>query len=189
MTQNIFIKVIKTTSCSSVSVVEQVITDRVICLKQIVLYLSWTSDDWPYLVSSNIETKQRSSRVRRWVVLVNFGLFYDFYYLYYLFFLTIFVSLKDIQSQVTFSNIDSFKVLVLFPLHIPSKYQEYASYVNTDKNNTILTSIETKRIKLKEGSVSRSTKICKRELQNKESNLLDESSKDTLLSKGNNNDI
>ena len=80
-------------------------------------------------------------------------------------------------------------MLVLFPLHIPSKYQEYAFYVNTDKNNTIHTSIETKRIKLKEGSVSRSTKICERELQNKESNLVDERSKDTLLSKGNNNDI
>ena len=80
-------------------------------------------------------------------------------------------------------------MLVLFPLHVRSKYQEYASYVNTDKRNTIHTSIETKRIKLKEGSVSRSTKICERELQNKERNLLDERSKDTLLSKGNNNDI
>ena len=80
-------------------------------------------------------------------------------------------------------------MLVLFPLHIRSKYQEYASYVNTDKRKTIHTSIETKRIKLKEGSVSRSTKICERELQNKERNLLDERSKDTLLSKGNNNDI
>ena len=80
-------------------------------------------------------------------------------------------------------------MLVLFPLHIRSKYQEYASYVNTDERNTIHTSIETKRIKLKEGSVSQSTKICERELQNKERNLLDERSKDTLLSKGNNNDI
>ena len=66
---------------------------------------------------------------------------------------------------------------------------ESTLYVNTDKNNTIHTSIETKRIKLKEGSVSRSTKICERELQNKEGNLLDERSKDTLLSKGNNNEI
>ena len=80
-------------------------------------------------------------------------------------------------------------MLVLFLLHIPSKYQEYAFYVNTDKNNAIHTSIETKRIKLKEGSVSRSTKVCERELQNKERNLLDERSKDTLLSKGNNNEI
>ena len=82
-------------------------------------------------------------------------------------------------------------MLVLFPLHIRSKYQEYASYVNTDKKNTIHTSIQTQRIKLKEGSVlvSRSTKIYWREIQNKERNLLDESSKDTLLSEANNNDI
>ena len=37
--------------------------------------------------------------------------------------------------------------------------------------------------------MSRSTKISERELQNKERNLLEERSKDTLLSKGNNNDI
>ena len=30
---------------------------------------------------------------------------------------------------------DSFKVLFLFHLHIRRKYQEYASYVNTDKRN------------------------------------------------------
>ena len=42
-------------------------------------------------------------------------------------------------------------MLVLFPLHIRSKYQEYASYVNTDKRNIIHTSIQTQRIKLKEG--------------------------------------
>ena len=45
-------------------------------------------------------------------------------------------------------------MLVLFPLHIRSKYQEYASYVNTDKRNRIHISIRTQRIKLKEGSVS-----------------------------------
>ena len=80
-------------------------------------------------------------------------------------------------------------MLFLFPLHIRSKYQEYASYVNTDKRNIIHTSIQTQRIKLKEVTVSRSTKIYKREIRNKERNLVDESSKDTLLSKANNNDI
>ena len=82
-------------------------------------------------------------------------------------------------------------MLVLFSLHIRSKYQEYASFVNTDKRNTIHTSIQTQRTKLKEGSVlvCRNTKICWREIQNKERNLLDESSKDTLLSKVNNNDV
>ena len=80
-------------------------------------------------------------------------------------------------------------MLFLFPLYIRSKYQEYASYVNTDKRNIIHTSIQTQRIKLKEVTVSRSTKIYKREIRNKERNLVDESSKDTLLSKANNNDI
>ena len=80
-------------------------------------------------------------------------------------------------------------MLVLFPLHIRSKYQEYASYVNTDKRNRIHISIRTQRIKLKEGSVSRSTKICYREVQNKERNFLAEISEDTLLSKAKNNDI
>ena len=42
-------------------------------------------------------------------------------------------------------------MLVLFPLHIRSKCQEYASYVNTDKRNIIHTNIQTQRIKLKEG--------------------------------------
>ena len=37
--------------------------------------------------------------------------------------------------------------------------------------------------------MSRSTKIYKGEIQNKERDLLDESSKETLLSKANNNDI
>ena len=46
-------------------------------------------------------------------------------------------------------------MLFLFPLHIRSQYQEYASYVNTDKRNIIHTSIQTQRIKLKEVSVSR----------------------------------
>ena len=80
-------------------------------------------------------------------------------------------------------------MLGLFPLHIRSKYQEYASYVKTDERNRIHISIRTQRIKLKERSLSRSTKICERKVQNKERNLLDESSKDTLLSKANNNDI
>ena len=78
---------------------------------------------------------------------------------------------------------------MLFPLHISSKDQEHASYENTDKRNTIHSSIQTGKIKLKEGSVSRSTKSCQRKIQNKEQNLLDESSKDTLLSKKNNSDI
>ena len=43
---NMFIKVIKKTSCFSVSVVEQAFTGGVISLKQIVLYLSWTSDSF-----------------------------------------------------------------------------------------------------------------------------------------------
>ena len=59
-------------------------------------------------------------------------------------------------------------MLFLFPLHIHSKYQEYAPHVNTDKRNIIHTSIQTQRIKLKEVSVSRSTKIYKTEIQNKE---------------------
>ena len=80
-------------------------------------------------------------------------------------------------------------MLVLFPLHIHSKYQEYASYVKTDARNTILISIQTQRIKLKEGSVSRSKKIWWRVVQNKERKLLDESSKDTLLPKAYNSDI
>ena len=80
-------------------------------------------------------------------------------------------------------------MLFLFALHIRSKYQEYADYVNTDKRNIIHTSIQTQKIKLKEVSVSQSIKIYGREIQNKERNLLDESSKDTLLSKPNNNDI
>ena len=58
-----------------------------------------------------------------------------------------------------FLIIDSFKVLVLFPLHIRSKYQEYGSYVNTDKRNTIHIGVQTQRIKLKEGSVSREPKF------------------------------
>ena len=80
-------------------------------------------------------------------------------------------------------------MLVLFPLHIRSKYQEHASYVNTDTRNTIHISIQTQRINLKEGSVFRSTKTCQREVQNKGRKLLDESSKDTLLPKANNSDI
>ena len=80
-------------------------------------------------------------------------------------------------------------MLFLFALHIRSKYQEYAAYVNTDKRNIIHTSIQTQKIKLKEVSVSQSIKIYGREIQNKKRNLLDESSKDTLLSKPNNNDI
>ena len=73
--------------------------------------------------------------------------------------------------MVTFLIINSFKMSFLFSLDIRSKYQVY---VNTDKRNTVHTSIQTKRIKLKEVSVSRSTKICYRETQNKERNLLDE---------------
>ena len=80
-------------------------------------------------------------------------------------------------------------MLFLFPLHIYSKYQDYASNVNTDKRNIIQTSIQTQRINLKEVCASRSTKIYYREVQNKEGNLPDESSKDTLLSKANNNNI
>ena len=80
-------------------------------------------------------------------------------------------------------------MLVLFPLYIRSKYHEYVSYVNTDARNTIHISIQTQRIKLKEGSVSRSTKIYQREVQNKERKLLGENFKDTLLPKANNSDI
>ena len=81
-----------------------------------------------------------------WMVSGNFGLFYDLCYLKHLF-LVIF-----------FLIIDSFKVLFLFPLHIRSQYQEYAFYANTDKGNIIHTKIQTQRIKLKEVSVSRTTK-------------------------------
>ena len=59
-------------------------------------------------------------------------------------------------------------MLLLFLLHVHGKYQEYASYVNTHKRNIIHTSIQTQRIKLKEVSVSRSTKIYETEIQNKE---------------------
>ena len=51
-------------------------------------------------------------------------------------------------------------MLVLFPVHTHIKYQEYDSYVNTDKGNTTYIGIETQIIKLKEGRVSRSAKIC-----------------------------
>ena len=61
--------------------------------------------------------------------------------------------------------------------------------MNTDKRNLIHSSIQTQRISLKEVSVYQSTKSYYKEIQNKEQNLLDESSKDTLLSKVNNNDI
>ena len=91
--------------------------------------------------------------------------------------------------MVNFLIIDSFKVSFLFPLHIRSKYQEHASHVSTDKRNIVHTSIQTQKIKLKEVSVSRSTKIYYKEIQNKERNLLDLDSNDTLLSKANNNDI
>ena len=73
------------------------------------------------------------------------------YTIYMVYFLTIFVPFKGIQFQVIFLTFGSFKVLVLFPPHIRSKCQEYASYVNTDKRNIIHTSIQTQRIKLKEG--------------------------------------
>ena len=90
----------------------------------------------------------------------NFGLFQDLYYFYDLFFLAIFVPFRGIYFWKIFLIIDSFKVLVLFPLHIRSNYQEYASYVTTNKRNTVDISIQTQRIKLKAGNVSRSTKIC-----------------------------
>ena len=80
-------------------------------------------------------------------------------------------------------------MVLLFPLYIRSKYQEYASYVNIDKRNWIHSNIQIKRIKLKEGIVSRSTKICKKEVLNKEQNLLEERSTDTLLSKDNSNNM
>ena len=69
---------------------------------------------------------------------------------------------KCIYFQVIFLVIDSFKVLVLFPLHICNKNQEYASYVNTDKikgNNPYQYS--NSKIKLKEGSVSQVIKFAK----------------------------
>ena len=47
----------------------------------------------------------------------------------------------------------------------------YASYANTDKRNTIHISIQTQSLKLKEGSVPRSTKMCLREVQNKETKI------------------
>ena len=82
------------------------------------------------------------------------------YTIYDSFLLTIFVQFKGIQFLVIFLTIDSFTVLLLFPLHIRSKYEEYVSYVNTDNRNTIHASIQTQRIKLKEGSMSPSTNIC-----------------------------
>ena len=76
------------------------------------------------------------------------------------------------------------------PLHIRSKYQDTpASYVNTDHRNIIHPSIQTQGIKLKEVSVSRRTKIYYRKIENEDRNLLDESSKDTLMYKANNNII
>ena len=71
------------------------------------------------------------------------------YTIYMIYFGTIFVPFRSIQFQVIFLIFDSF--LVLFPLHIRRKCQEYVSYVNTDKRNIIHTSIQTQRIKLKEG--------------------------------------
>ena len=70
--------------------------------------------------------------------------------------------------------IDSFKVSVLFSLHVWNKYEEYASYVKADTRNTIYTSIQTQVIKFREGSVSRSTRIYYGEIKNKEQNLLDQ---------------
>ena len=58
-------------------------------------------------------------------------------------------------------------MLVLFPLHICNKYQEYDYYVNTDKRNKIDTSTQTQIIKIKEGSVSRSKKFVKEVLKMK----------------------
>ena len=80
-------------------------------------------------------------------------------------------------------------MLILFPLDIRRKWQEYASYVYIDKRNIIHSKIQTQKIKLKEVSVSGSTKTYWKEIQNKEGNLLEQSSKYTLLSKANNNDI
>ena len=65
----IYLKLSTKTPCSSVSVVEQVIIGGVICFKQIVLYLWWTSEDRSYLISYKIETKQHFSGV--WWVLVH----------------------------------------------------------------------------------------------------------------------
>ena len=66
---------------------------------------------------------------------------------------------SDLFLGIIFLIIDSFKLLFLFPLHIRSKYQEYASYINTDKRNIIHAKIQSQRLKLKKVSVSRSTKI------------------------------
>ena len=52
-------------------------------------------------------------------------------------------------------------MLFLFPLYIRSKYQEYASYVNTDKRNIIHTKIQTQRIKLKNISDLKVSKFTK----------------------------
>ena len=52
-------------------------------------------------------------------------------------------------------------MLALFPLHIRSKYQEYASDVNTDTRKIIRTSTQSQRIKLKEESVSQIPKFAK----------------------------
>ena len=74
-------------------------------------------------------------------------------------------------------------------LHIRSKYQEYASHVNTNKRNTIYTKIQSQRFKVREVSASEVPKVTKEKFKIKKRNLLDESSKDMLLSKANNNDI
>ena len=52
-------------------------------------------------------------------------------------------------------------MLFLFPRYIRSKYQEYASYVNTDKRNIIHTKIQTQRIKLKDVSDLKVSKFTK----------------------------
>ena len=74
-------------------------------------------------------------------------------------------------------------------LHIRSKYHEYASHVNTNKRNTVYTKIRSQRFKVREVSASEVAKVTKEKFKIKKRNLLDESSKDTLLSKANNNDI
>ena len=149
------------TPCSSVSVVQQVIIGGVISFKQIEFYVWWRSEYWSYLILEKTEIKQCSCRLR-WVLVhlvdswwFNLALggsgqfrIILWFILFILFIFSIFVLFKGI------------KVLVLFPLHIHNKYREYAPYVNADARNTIHISIQTQRIKLKEGSVSRTTKIC-----------------------------
>ena len=106
------------------------------------------------------------------MVLCNLGLFHDLYYLYDFICLIILVPFKGFILG-NFLNYLFCQSAIFISFAYSQVYHEYVSYVNIDKRNIIHTSIQTQRIKLKEISVSRSTKIYYREIQNKERNLLD----------------